>query len=34
MIEPWLEGEYFPMEWDRADVELGAEGKLVLAPAD
>ncbi len=32
MIEPWLEGEYFPMEWERADVELGAEGKLVLTP--
>ena len=32
MIEPWLEGEYFPMEWDREDVELGAEGKLVLSP--
>jgi penicillin amidase len=32
MIEPWSKGEYFPMEWDRQDVELGAEGKLVLAP--
>lgn len=33
MAEPWSVGEYLPMEWDRADVELGAEGKLVLKPA-
>ena len=34
MAEPWSEGDYFPMEWDRAAVELGAEGKLVLRAAD
>lgn len=34
MAEPWATGEYFPMEWDRAAVELGAEGKLVLRSTD
>ena len=34
MMEPWSTGEYLPMEWDRETVELGAEGKLVLRPAE
>ncbi|MDJ0924301.1 MAG: penicillin acylase family protein [Acidimicrobiia bacterium] len=34
MIEPWAAGDTWSVEWDRADIELGAEGKLVLVPAD
>lgn len=30
MIELWATGDYLPMLWDREDVELGADGLLVL----
>jgi penicillin amidase len=32
MIDPWRNIEYHPMLWERADVEAGAEGTLVLRP--
>lgn len=33
MIEAWADGEYFPMNWDKEAIRLGAEGLLVLRPA-
>ncbi|MDY6875049.1 MAG: penicillin acylase family protein [Chloroflexota bacterium] len=32
MIDPWRNIEYHPMLWQRADVEAGADGVLVLTP--
>lgn len=32
MIELWADGDYLPMLWEREDVELGADGLLVLSP--
>ncbi|MEE9616970.1 MAG: penicillin acylase family protein [Anaerolineae bacterium] len=32
MIDPWRNIEYHPMLWKRADVEVDAEGVLVLTP--
>jgi penicillin amidase len=32
MIDPWRNIEYHPMLWERADVEVDAEGMLVLRP--
>lgn len=32
MIEMWIEGDYYPMRWDRASIEESAEGTLELVP--
>jgi hypothetical protein len=32
MIAPWVNIEYHPMRYDRADVEAAAVETLVLAP--
>jgi penicillin amidase len=34
MIEHWANGTYLPMLWRREDVELGADGLLVLTPGE
>jgi penicillin amidase len=31
LLEPWVKGEYHPMLWTREQVEVEAEGKLILA---
>lgn len=33
MIEAWLAGETFAMLWDRADVEVDTEARMLLVPA-
>ena len=32
MIEAWVSGEYWPMRWDRTDIERNSEGTLLLRP--
>lgn len=32
MIRPWLQGEYIPMLWTRAQVEAELQGRLRLDP--
>jgi len=31
-VQPWLEGKYHPMLWDREAVEKECEGRLLLEP--